>query len=53
MGDLRRVLLELKTTYPDLWDGYEGVRVEDLHDSFTGDLRPRQRILMGAVGLVY
>jgi predicted permease len=53
MADLRRVLLELKTTYPALWDRYEGVRVEDLHDSFTGDLRPALRILMGAVGLVF
>ena len=51
-ADLRRVLLELKTTYPDLWDRYEGVSVEDLHDSFTGDLRPALRILTGAVGLV-
>ena len=51
-ADLRRVLLELKTTYPNLWDKYEGVRVEDLHDSFTGDLRPALRILMGAVGLL-
>jgi predicted permease len=51
-ADLQRVLLELKTTYPDLWDKYEGVRVEDLHDSFTGDLRPALRILMGAVGLL-
>ncbi|HUZ96319.1 MAG TPA: ABC transporter permease [Edaphobacter sp.] len=52
-ADLRGVLLELKTTYPDLWDRYEGVRVEDLHDSFTGDLRPALRILMGAVGLLF
>jgi hypothetical protein len=51
-ADLRGVLLELKTTYPDLWSRYEGVRVEDLHNSFTGDLRPALRILMGAVGLL-
>lgn len=50
--DLRRVLLLLKTTYPALWDRYDGVRVENLHSSFTGDLRPALRILMGAVGLV-
>ncbi len=51
-ADLQRVLLELRKTYPDLWDKYEGVQVEDLHDSFTGNLRPALRILMGAVGLV-
>jgi predicted permease len=51
-ADLQRVLLELKSTYPDLWNKYEGVRVEDLHDSFTGDLRPALRVLMGAVGLL-
>ncbi|MGA7155419.1 MAG: ABC transporter permease [Acidobacteriaceae bacterium] len=51
-ADLQRVLLEMHTVYPQLWDKYEGVRVEDLHDSFTGDLRPALRILMGAVGLL-
>jgi len=51
-ADLRRVLLELKSTYPKLWDQSEGVQAIDLHDSFTGDLRPALRILMGAVGLV-
>ena len=51
-ADLQRVLGELKKTYPDLWDQYEGVRAVDLQDSFTGDLRPALRILMGAVGLM-
>jgi predicted permease len=51
-SDLRRALLELKSTYPNLWDRYEGVQAIDLHDSFTGDLRPALRILMGAVALV-
>jgi predicted permease len=51
-ADLRRVLRELRSTYPDLWDRREEVRVIDLHDSFTGNLRPALRILMGAVGLV-
>src|ERR1700761_3216672 len=53
MADLRRVLLEVKTKDPDLWDRYEGVRVEDLHDSFTGDLRPALRILRSGGGLVF
>lgn len=51
-SDLRRVLQELRTAYPKLWDQSEGVQTIDLHDSFTGDLRPALRILMGAVGLV-
>ncbi|MGH9344747.1 MAG: ADOP family duplicated permease [Terriglobia bacterium] len=51
-ADLHRVMLELKNTYPDLVDPQEGVRVVDLHDSFSGNLRPRLEILMGAVGLV-
>lgn len=51
-ADLRRVLLELRKTYPALWNQHEGVRVEDLHDSFTGDLRSTLHILTGAVVLV-
>lgn len=51
-SDLRRVLQEFRTVYPDLWDQAEGVETIDLHDSFTGDLRLALRILMGAVGLV-
>lgn len=50
--DIRRVLLELKSTYPALWNQYEGVRVEDLHRSWTGDARPALEMLMGAVLLV-
>lgn len=51
-ADLRRVLLELRNAYPKLWNQNEGVRATDLHESFTGNLRPALRILMGAVGLV-
>ncbi|HEX6495424.1 MAG TPA: ABC transporter permease, partial [Acidobacteriaceae bacterium] len=50
--DLKRVLLQLKTTYPDLWDRQESVRVQDLHASFVGDIAPALRMLMGAVALV-
>jgi hypothetical protein len=38
--DLRRTLLQLKSTYPDLWDQQESVRVQDLHESFVGDIAP-------------
>jgi predicted permease len=51
-SDLKRVMLEMKNTYPDLWNQYEGTRVIDLRDSFSGNLRPALEILMGAVGLV-
>lgn len=51
-ADLRRVSSEFRNAYPKLWDKTEGVRTIDLHDAFTGDLRPALRILMGAVGLV-
>ena len=51
-ADLRRVLQEFRTAYPKLWDRSEGVQAIDLHDSFTGDLRPALRILTGAVVLV-
>lgn len=50
--DLKRVLLEFKNTYPDLWSRYESVRVLNLHDSLVGQVRPALEMLMGAVGLV-
>ena len=50
--DLKRVLLELKNVYPDLWSPYESVRVLDYHDSLVGQVRPALEMLMGAVGLV-
>jgi len=50
--DLSRVLLQLKSTYPELWDRNEFVRVLDLHDSFVGQVRPALETLMGAVALV-
>jgi predicted permease len=50
--DLRRTLLQLKNTYPDLWDQQESVRLQDLHESFVGDIAPALTMLMGAVGLV-
>jgi predicted permease len=50
--DLRRTLLQLKSTYPDLWNQYELVRVLDFHDSLVGQVRPALEMLMGAVGLV-
>jgi predicted permease len=50
--DLSRLLLQLKSTYPDLWDRNEFVRVLDLHDSFVGQVRPTLELLMGAVGLI-
>jgi predicted permease len=50
--DLRRTLLQLKSTYPALWDRNESVRVLDLHDSLVGQVRPALEMLMGAVGLV-
>jgi predicted permease len=50
--DLKRVLLQLKSTYPALWDQQESVRVLDLHDSLVGQVRPALEMLMGAVGLV-
>ena len=50
--DLKRVLLELKDVYPDLWDRNESVRVLDYHDSLVGQVRPALEMLMGAVGLL-
>ncbi len=51
-ADLKNVLLQLKNTYPELWDRFESVRVLDFHDSMVGDIRPALEILMGAVALV-
>jgi predicted permease len=50
--DLKRVLLELKSIYPALWDRQESLRVFDFHDSLTGPVRPALEMLMGAVALV-
>ena len=50
--DLRQALLLMKSTYPDLWNRNESVRVLDLHDSLVGQMRPALELLMGAVGLV-
>jgi predicted permease len=50
--DLRGALLQLKNTYPELWNQYESVRVLDFHDSLVSQMRPALEILMGAVGLV-
>ena len=46
------MLLQLKSTYPDLWNQYESESVLDYHDSVVGDIRPALEILMGAVALV-
>ena len=51
-NDLKRTLLQLKSTYPDLWNRNESVTVTDLHDSLVGQMRPALEMLMGAVGLV-
>lgn len=51
-GDLKRVLLELKSAYPALWNQYESVAVLDYHDSLIGDVRPALEMLMGAVLLL-
>jgi predicted permease len=50
--DLNRVLLELKSAYPALWNQYESASVLDFHDSLVGDMRPALRILMVAVLLL-
>jgi predicted permease len=50
--DLGGTLLQLKSSYPDLWSQYERVRVVDFHDSLVGQVRPALDMLMGAVGLV-
>ncbi|MEA2540037.1 MAG: hypothetical protein QOH35_1403 [Acidobacteriaceae bacterium] len=51
-ADLKNVLLQLKNTYPSLWDRYESASVLDYHNSLVGDIRPALEILMFAVGLV-
>jgi predicted permease len=51
-ADLKDGLLQLKNTYPVLWDQNESVRALDFHDSLVGDIRPALEILMGAVALV-
>ncbi len=50
--DLKRGLLQLKSTYPALWDRSESVQVMDFHDSLVGAVRPALEMLMGAVALV-
>jgi predicted permease len=50
--DLEDGLLQLKNTYPVLWDRNESARALDFHDSLVGDIRPALEILMGAVALV-
>ena len=50
--DLNRVHLQLKDTYPALWNQYESFRSIDFHDSLTGDVRPALEMLMGAVALL-
>ncbi len=50
--DFKRVLLQLKTTYPVLWDEYEYVRLVDYHESLVGNVRPALMLLMGAVAMV-
>ena len=50
--DLRRVDLELKNTYPKLWDKHESERAIDYQESLVGNLRPVLEVLMGAVALV-
>jgi predicted permease len=50
--DLKRVLLELKNTYPALWDKHASIRAIDYQESLVGGLRPMLEMLMGAVGLV-
>ena len=50
--DLKRVLLQLKDTYPDLWTAQEGAHVWDYHASLVGNVKPALNILMGAVGML-
>jgi predicted permease len=50
--DMKRVLLQLKDTYPALWNQYESVRLVDFHESLVGNVRPALEILMGAVLLL-
>ena len=51
-ADLKDVQLQLKNTYPDLWNQFESESALDFHDSLVGDIRPALEILMGAVALV-
>lgn len=51
-ADLENVLLQLKSTYPGLWDPHESEAVLDYHDSLIGNVRPALFLLMGAVVLV-
>lgn len=51
-ADLKNVYLQLKTTYPKLWQQSESPLVLDLHDSLVGDIKPALQMLMGAVALV-
>ena len=49
--DLGRMLLQLKSTYPDLWDRQESVRVLRISTSpSSATSRPALTMLMGAVG---
>lgn len=50
--DLKRALLQMSNTYPDLWNRNESVRIVDLHDSLVGQMRPALEVLTGAVALV-
>ena len=50
--DLKNVYLQLKKTYPALWEQDESPAVIDFHDSLVGNIRPALEILMGAVALV-
>ncbi len=52
VDDLRRVKLQLKSTYPELWDRYETFSSSDYHDSLVGNIKPALEMLMGAVGLL-
>jgi predicted permease len=51
-SDLKQVQLELKNTYPLLWDKNASIRAIDYQESLVGGLRPMLEMLMGAVGLV-
>jgi predicted permease len=50
--DLKRVLLQLKDTYPAIWSQYESVHIVNYHDSLVGNVEPSLKLLMGAVGLL-
>ena len=42
-ADLKDGLLQLKNTYPDLWDRNESVRALDFHDSLLAIFVPRSK----------